>query len=383
MQVAEDGSIRQTTEFEVTEHGLNGKVRMTSKMDACPDAEGRITVEIDVDSQMSVSGKPGTGGRVQTRFKYERYLDDEAHLMDTGDGVASKLNIKMGGYENFESQSVEITTGYERNGSTIYEHHDEHGFSIFRTAEVERTRKLLQATEILQVLMAEVMLRGMGFGGMAWESGRCINLTVTSSPAKRTRLKPSTAFDLEARPRARPDGLPAGGTVTATLTGGSQLQPADGKVRADAKYAYTGPDKKEESASIAFESRSKRGVGKATLAFDTKLARAYSVEGGAGDFHGTGTTCDIAVPFTISGGGNTVRFTPRDAQGGTYEYSGNMSGFGVFGNGTYTVTYANEVAVRITATGPGSVQTPMGTVSGTGTEEYRLTPLENCAADSQ
>ena len=279
--------------FDVNEHGLNGKVKMKSKMTACPDVDGKVTVDIEVDSQMSVSGKPGTGGSVHTQFKYERYLDDDAHLIDTGDGGASNLRVRMGGIENFETQSVEITTGYKRGGKPIFEHHDEQGFSIFRMDEVERTKELLRATELLQTLMAEVMLRGMGSGGSPWESGRCIDLKVTSDPAKRKGVRPSTAFDLEAKPRAKEGGATVGGTVTATLSGGASLQPGSGKVEVDAKYGYTGPEKKDETASIAFESRSKRGVGKATLEFDTKALRAYHMEGGAGEFHGVGEVCDL------------------------------------------------------------------------------------------
>jgi hypothetical protein len=75
-----------------------------------------------------------------------------------------------------------------------------------------------------------------------------------------------------------------------------------------------------------------------------------------------------------------VRFVPRDANGGSYDYSGTMSGFAVFGSGTYTVQYAEGVAVGITATGPGSVKTPQGTLTRNGTEKYRLAPLEECAA---
>ncbi len=383
LHFGEDGSISQSMEFEVKKEGLNGKVRMKSKMDACPDADGRVTVEIEVDSQMSVSGKPGTGGRVQTKFKYERYLDDDAHLIDTGDGSASKLEVKMGGYENFESQSVDVTTGHERGGKTTFQEHNEHGFNIFQLDEVKRTLKLLEATELLQTLMAEVMLRGMGSASSPWESGRCIDLKVTSSPTKRTGLKPSATFDLEARPRTKPDGLPAGGTVTATLTGGSQLQPADGKVRADAKYAYTGPEKKEESATIAFEARSKRGVGRATLAFDTKVARAYRMEGGAGEFHGTGVVCNLAEQFFVEGSGITVRFEPSSESGGRYSYSGSNSGFTVYGHGTYVVKTDGEVATSIVATGPGSVKSPMGVHSAVGTENYQMTPLtDGCAAGS-
>jgi hypothetical protein len=382
MQFAEDGSLSQSMEFEVNEKGLNGKVRLKSKMDACPDADGRVTVEIDIDSQMSVSGKPGTGGRVQSKFKYERYLDDDAHLIDTGDGSASKLQVKMGGYENFESQSVDVTTGHERGGKTTFQEHNEHGFNIFQIDEVERTLKLLEATELLQTLMAEVMLRGMGSGTSPWESGRCIDLKVTSSPAKRTGLKPSTTFDLDARPRTKSDGSPARGTVTATLTGGSQVQPADSKVPADAKYAYTGPEKKEESASIAFEARSKRGVGKATLAFDTKVARAYRMEGGAGEFHGTGVVCNLEEQFFVEGSGVTVRFEPSSGSAGRYSYSGSNSGFALYGHGTYVVNTDGEVATGIVAKGPGSVKSPMGVHTAQGTENYKLTPLDSCPAGS-
>jgi hypothetical protein len=223
--------------------------------------------------------------------------------------------------------------------------------------------------------MAEVMLRGMGsFSGSPWESGRCIDLQANSSPAKRTALKPSTTFDIEAKPRAKDGGQPAGGTVTATLSGGSSLQPASGKVQADAKYAYTGPDQKEESASIAFEARSKRGVGKATLAFDTKVARAYRMEGGGGEFHGSGVVCNLEQQFFVEGSGITVRFEPSSGTGGRYSYSGNMSGFSVYGHGTYVVNTDGETATGIIATGPGSVKTPMGVQTAVDTEKYTLTP---------
>jgi hypothetical protein len=376
LQVGKDGSLSQSMEFDVNEHGLNGKVKMKIKMDACPDVNGKVTVDIEVDSQMSVSGKPGTGGHVQTKFRYERYLDDDAHLIDTGDGGASNLRVRMGGMENFESQSVDLTVGHERGGEPIWEHHDEQGFSIFRPEEADRTRELLRATELLQTLMAEVMLRGgLGSGGSPWESGRCIDLKATSSPAKRKGIRPSTAFDLEAMPRAKDGGATVGGTVTATLNGGASLQPASGKVKADAKYGYTGPEKKDEAANVAFESRSKRGVGRATLEFDTKTLRAYHMEGGAGDFHGMGQVCDLEKSFVVEGGGNTVRFEPGSRDGGKYTYSGSMSGFGVHGYGTYQVKYADDVAVSITATGPGTVETPIGPQSAVDTEQYTLTPL--------
>ncbi len=165
--------------------------------------------------------------------------------------------------------------------------------------------------------------------------------------------------------------------MTATLSGGAQLQPASGKVRADARYSYTGPDKKDETASIAFESRSRRGVGRTTLEFDTKRSKAYRIEGGADEFHGSGVACDLAQQFFVEGSGVTVRFEPDSVEGGRYSYSGTMSGFRVHGKGTYTVIHRDGVAVSLRATGPGSVVTSAGTHTREGSEEYSLAPVES------
>lgn len=336
VEFGKDGSLSQSMEFEVNEHGLNGKVKINTRMDACPDPQGRVTVDVDVDSQMSVSGKPGTGGSVHSHFNYERYLDDDAHLIDSGKGGASKLHIQMGGSENFQSQSVDLTTGHDRSGQPIFEHHDEHGYSIFRPEEVERTKALLQGAELLHTLIAEFMLRGLG-SGSPWESGRCINLKVTSDPGKRKGIKPNTAFDLEAIPRAKADGAPAGGTVSATLSGGASLQPASGKVRADAKYQYAGPDKKDEEASIAFESRSKRGVGKAELVFDTKEGKAYRITG-IGQCTESHDVCDVSKPFTFSMCGGTMSHNPSSATGGSHSFQHS----GAHGSGSYTLEGPEE-----------------------------------------
>ena len=69
-----------------------------------------------------------------------------------------------------------------------------------------------------------------------------------------------------------------------------------------------------------------------------------------------------------------VRLTVRDLINSANNQTLNPIGW--TGNGTYTVKYADDVAVSITATGPGSVKTPAGVMSRTGTEQYQLTPLE-------
>ncbi|MBD9480360.1 hypothetical protein [Pseudoxanthomonas sp. PXM02] len=375
--IGSDGSISQEYTYEgKIADGLTGKIKMKMRMDACPDAQGKVTVVSDVDSSVRVTSKEGTGGYARSHFVYERWLDDDAQLMQGPDGSSSKMDLRMGGYENYASQHVDISAGWSRGGRETFENRGEQGFSIFRPDEVQRTQQLMQGAQLIQTLFAEMMLRGSGKQA-PWESGRCVELKVTSNPGKRKGIRPSTAFDIDAMPRAKSDGAPAGGTVTATLSGGASLQPSTGKVPADAKYAYAGPDKKNEEATIKFEARSKRGVGRATLEFDTKRPQAYTAVGGLDDFHGTGTICNLAEPFTISGGGNTVTFTPSNENGGSYSYQGNMGGIGVYGNGTYTAN-ADDKGGKITGTGNGCVKTPFGTRCNNGTERYTLTPIAPC-----
>lgn len=376
LQLGADGSLTQSMEFEVNEHGVNGKVKLKTRMDACPDAEGKVTVTLETDSQMSVSGKPGTGGSVHSEFKYERYLDDDAHLIDSGDGGASNLRIQIGGSENFQNQQVDITTGHERGGKPIFEHHGESGFSIFRPDEVERTKQLLQGAELLQTLIAEVMLRGMGASaGSPWEGGHCVDLKVTSDPGKRKGIKPNTAFDLEAMPRVKAGGAPAGGTVAATLSGGASLQPAGGKVPADAKYQYAGPDKKDQVASIAFEARSKRGVGKATLEFDTK-AGAYRIKGGQNDFFANVVVCTLSGPFDIKSTAGIVMHMSGGENGGSWTQSGKSAGVAWSGGGSYTLALGEDGSGSLEAGGTSTIATPVGRFSDSVEPAFSVTPVD-------
>ena len=107
------------------------------------------------------------------------------------------------------------------------------------------------------------------------------------------------------------------------------------------------------------------------------LPHSYTAEGGADDFVGTGTICDLAKPFTIAGSGVTVQFTPTSETAGTYDYTGSAADVTLAGSGTYTAS-VTESGGTITASGTGSVETPLGVFSNDGTETYTLTPIDPC-----
>lgn len=316
---------------KIDEHGMTGRVKTRIHLDACPDADGKLTVTIETESQMSAGGKSGT---VKMTYHRERWLDDDANLTDeaaeefqnemTGDaGAGGKLSL-----------AERYTTG--RDGQMTGGVTSQQGFDIFHIEDARHTEQLRTGTLNMLRLLADVMLLGFT-SDPPYKSGRCIDLQVRADPAKRTGARPNTAYTLFANPRARLDGAPAGGTVTATLDGDSTLNPTT-KVRADARFDYANPTRKEQSATVAFESRSKRGVGRATLVFDTKEARAYRIVAGPYTF----TTCDITKPFSYSpGAGATLSFTPAAADG----RSGSMA-FRFTGGGVVTSSYS------YTLTGP-------------------------------
>jgi hypothetical protein len=361
-----DGTIDYSSALEVKKDDLQGKFATRMKVNVCPDATGKLTLELTSKSSLA---RPGGGGGTNLTIEVivTRQLDDDAQYVE----LDTQTHVEHASFGARAGSFVDMTmrSSDSAGASSIVNRRS----SQATDANVQTAQDLARILEFMAVVFTES-------ARAVWESGVCVKLDPTSTPGQRAKAKPSTSFSVLAAPRSRIDGSATGGTVTASLSGDSSLDPAESKVRADARFTYVAPDERKKSAKVTFEARSRRGVGKSELVFDTNDGAAYSAEGGADEFHGTGQICDLTAPFTISGGGNTVRFVPRDANGGSYDYSGDMGQFSVFGNGQYTVKYADGVAVSITASGPGSVKTPRGVVSGTGTEEYRLSPLQDCAA---
>lgn len=362
-----DSRASSTTVFDGTlPGGLQGKVTTRVEVSTCPDASGKVDVAFTSEAEIRASGQAGTGGFIKVTATMGKSLDDDAHLID--DQVEADVHVDMRTFDRYEGSFIDIT-------DTLSTSRGEMGTRVNHRSG-HASEATLQAAKGIADMARMAAMQALDAAKKGWESGGCVDLQVTSSPGKRTGVAPGTAFKVEAKPRATSDGAPTGGSVRATLSGGASIAPG-GKVPADATFDYKAPEEKDKSASIAFESRSRRGVGKATMAFDTKAHPAYHVAGGADAFHGTGTICDLEKPFTISGSGVTIQFSPSSAQGGTYAYSGSMSGFAVWGGTSYTVS-ADETGGTMTGSGVGCVRTPKGTRCRNGTEQYTLTPTAPC-----
>jgi hypothetical protein len=355
-------TVSHTSSTEGMAMGLNAKILTQMKVNVCPDADGKIVVEMKSKSSLSV---PSGGGGANTTLNVvvTRYVDDDARFRDEYDTQTHvEQAVFGGGGGTYVDMDIAMSS---RDGGS-------NGVRVNRRSS-QATDATVQATAELSRILLGLAHEAASNTRPAWESGRCVKLNTTTTPSKRTGLKPSTQVSMLAMPRSQSGGGSVGGTVRATLSGDKSISPENSKVNADATFDYVAPGESSKQATVSLEARSKRGVAKEALTFNTG-GTAYSIDGGADEFHGTGVACDIAQPFDVKGSGVVVKFTPSSAQGGSYSYTGNMSGFAVWGNGTYIVMYQDEVAVAITATGPGSVKTPMGTRSNTGSEKYTLVP---------
>jgi hypothetical protein len=360
-----------TTTFEgELPGGLKGKLTTMVKVDTCPDPAGKVGVEFQSRSELRSTTSAGTGGFVKVTAKLAKYLDDDAHLID--DQIDSDVHVEQTTFDNYDSTFIDLTQSF-------FTSRNEGGTQVNGRSKAA-TDANVQSAEALAKMGMMAAMQALEGAKKAWESGRCVDIKVTNNPEKRSGLRPNTAFDIEAMPRAKSDGAPTGGTVSATLSGGESLQPASGKAKADAKYQYTGPKEEDQSASIAFEARSKRGIGKATLAFDTRNKQAYRATGGIGDDQGVGEVCDLEEPFTITGKTGVIRkFSPSSDAAGSFVTSGTFGGVGVRGTGKYTVVVsADGQATALKTRGSVKTVTPYGTFNRPGPTTYSLTPIASC-----
>lgn len=350
LDIAQDG-MDTTLEQTVNENGVTGKVKTHIHIDACPDAEGKVMVSIETESHMGAGGKSGA---VTLRYRQERFLDDDAHLLPIGDGdkanASEFFQADMKGTGANGELSYYEDGGFSPDGQATGGTVKESGHSIFRPEEAAHTTKMVQGAQNMMRAFAQMMLQGSFGGGTApWESGRCVDLKLRSSPEKRKGAKPDTRYTIFAEPRAKKDGAPTGGTVKATLKGAHSLSPQD-KVKADAQFDYQNPKEKNQSASIELVARSKRGVGKATLEFDTKKSgyRIAAVSG-SGACAEPITVCDVTKPFTntICDGEVTWTHTPTGEKGGDFTFRWAKGKGSADAKGTYTLNGPEEKMTAI------------------------------------
>ena len=326
------------------------------------ESGGRVTAEITISAQ---PGSPPTA-ELTTQLQIPLFLLD----------AFSKVSFSGSSCPNAEGQvtlTVKLSSkGHAgKNGAITYDRN----LAVTVTAQVGQDARI--ASEHYQVTSAEkdrpnAELLGRGALSAAeshWKYGKCIKINAASPGT----VKPGATSKIPVSVTHRLDGSAIPAKVTVELSGGATVTPSV-IPNAPGEVTHVAVDKEAITMTITLTATSRRGKATADLKIETK-AQSYFIEGGADEFQGEGYACDFSKPFTLTGSGVTVKFEPASNKGGKYTYSGNMSGFSVSGHGTYTVAYQGNIPTHMTARGPGSVETALGTPSADGTEEYSITPV--------
>lgn len=343
ISAAPGGGVASTLEMSTSYKGVSIQIKVGTDIDPCPDARG--VIDPTGTYQVNVTGPDGTGSSTQVDVKMTIELDDDARIATstyTYEAAYTARPQTPGSVFDFTTRSVR----FSRDAAGEF-HTEELNAAGFWDAEF-----LTEAGRVGEFFARWVSWSIEAAAQKGWEDGRCIELAVTPS-AGPTSLDPGDVVSVLAQPIAKQDAAPAGGTVVATLASGEYAIEPDGeKVPADATFTFQAPREIDESGTVHFESRSRRGVGKADITFDT-MAEHYAISGGSGPFAGTGEWCAGAQGFSTVGGDVSTVYVLTSADGGTIQYSGgNMTG-GWAGAGTFTVERRDGVpiALRVTYAG--------------------------------
>ncbi len=324
--------------------GVTTKLKSLLKINPCPDATGHIEAKVSIDvSATKTGGSTGQNGTLELNITGE--VNDDAKL------VSSDADFRMQWADFVASKG-----SYVDVAGTF-------GDTKVTTAKLNRSggadNPSLQTSAVgLAILFGMLMkTKILEEAEKGWQSGRCVTLQPTAVPGP-TAMQPGATSTITAAPRSRVDGTPVGGSVAATLSaGGASVDPSGSKVPADATFTYTAPGEVDKTGTVSLEARSKRGVAKASIDFDTKRS-AYTASGGTEVIY-SGKVGDLSKPFTINGAGqgfNVVySYTPTSTTGGTMSYTGSGSGITLKGSGSYTISGADPDPLTLTATAHGCV----------------------------
>ena len=360
---ATDDSVEMAVDVTHEANGLTTKLKTNVKILPCPDVNGEFTVEATVDVSASAGGKEQSG---KLDVKVTGQLNDNAELASSSSDFRLKRDgLDMGSF-------VDSSVSFASDGTSSVKLRD---FNWFVGDVQTNFATNTTLASLFGLLIQQFVLDAAKEGYM---SGRCVEIGYGVSPGT-TGLEPGSSATITARPRGKQDGVPTGGTVQALLSAGEKsVDPSSTPIPVDAEFEYGAPDEPNKTGTVSLEARSKRGIGRVDIKFDT-MQTAYAASGGGAEISVTGLIGDLGLPFVLQGEfpGGTVTFSyvPADDRSGTY--SGSLSGSGVTGSvsGTYTIAGDADGPLTLMQEGGGCVDGIPNSCRDT-TEVITLTPTE-------
>lgn len=317
----------------------------------CPDAEGRVEFTIRLRS----GGAAGSAGHSSTK---------EAHVALVVDDNAEIASIDI--RASYDSSTFG-PKGAARVAATAHYLVDGSGDSKIEDYRITKATGDYDALrdESLRDTLALARTAVVG-ARLHWQSGNCIRLDARSPG----NVAPGAVSAIDVKTVTKGDSAEIRAKIAVTLEGGASVEPKH--FTSPSKVTHVAVNERDRTMRIGLRATSRRGAASELLRVTTNPEQ-YQIEGGGGEFRGTGVICDLTRPFTVKGNANiVVTFTPASERGGSYSYTGQIAGSRLFGKGAYTVRYDGDRPVGINASGAGSATSPYGTFTNSGSESYVL-----------
>ncbi|MDO7881216.1 hypothetical protein [Antiquaquibacter soli] len=359
VSVGADGTVSTTYTAGGAEGGLSVDISAASEIQPCPDADGVVELSAEVSVRVGVGS---AGGSIELEVETTGRLDETAALASSEYSYRQQHSSTADGTGEFLDHS-----GNSAGQVTV------NRWSSKATAEFAKGAAEMAAS--LAYLVSHDLLAAAETG---WTSGRCVDVTLTPSEDPGS-LEPEANITIDADAHARLDGQATGGTLFPTLSGEGDLGSDGSRVPAPATFDYRAADEEGRTGVLTVESRSIRGVGRASIPLTTG-GGAYIADVTVDEYTAHDTICSLTEPFEITGSGLTFSFTPAGEGSGTFRMSGARYDLTFVGDGDYSVSHdADGVATALHASGDSTLTTPDGITADSPVDlQYTLTPTEPC-----
>lgn len=343
---------------EGTKDGVAVKSDVNGRLDGqrCPNAEGQVsfTLKIRLGAQLDA-----------TSYTQELTAFVRAVVNDDATIASRTIEVTQATRQVKDGRQVYVETGqtFSNDGTSD----SASNFREIRTSQQATVKDQHLSDDGLEAAYASGYT-ALLIAQSNWRNGGCVRIEANSPGT----VQPGSATAIPVTVRYKFDGSEVPSRLEVALSGGQSVNPTT-LARTSGTLTYTAPGEAGKSATINLTATSRRGI--ATLALDANTGGAsYRIVGGLDDFQTNSEVCDIMKPFTLTGGGITMKAS--GGLSGTYSYTGP---FNANGTGTYTISLPEGVGKPGTMTGGGAGQITGDKVyTGSGVEKYTLTPIPPC-----
>lgn len=356
-----------TTQKTVDGQPYTEVVHVTVRGDACPDADGKLSLELKLEHSLTGGGATATrmwDGTITAHVGDDAWLKTvDFDVTTSGDDSTSGAAAPAPRF-GWSATTEQVSSGLLAGSINL-----RRGAITWTGAEgLNRTQAATAALRAF-FLADSVAERVLPKAQDHWRNGGCVIIEVPEGTKQNVGPNETRPFTVHVKQKWEGVDVPVKVTVT-EFRGKEGVEPREIDPAPDRFTITAGAD---GYASVVLETVSRRG--RDTEGIEYTVRAAYRIVGGLDYFQVDQVVCDITRTFRLQGSGITMRFHPNldDRMKGTYEYSGSFAGVKAKGSGTYVVK-ADETGGTMVGKGKGSITSPLGTFTGFGTERYTLTP---------